>query len=28
VYEADHPNDPLRARLLARLEEQRMQTHA
>ena len=27
AYEADHPDDPLRARLLARLEEQRMQTH-
>lgn len=25
VYEADHPNDPLRERLLARLEEQRKQ---
>jgi uncharacterized protein (DUF433 family) len=26
VYEADHPNDPLRERLLARLEEQRKRT--
>jgi uncharacterized protein (DUF433 family) len=25
-YEADHPNDPLRERLLARLEEQRKQS--
>jgi uncharacterized protein (DUF433 family) len=25
VYEANHPNDPLRERLLARLEEQRKQ---
>jgi len=26
AYEADHPNDPLRERLLARLEEQRKRT--
>jgi uncharacterized protein (DUF433 family) len=25
-YEADHPNDPLRERLLAKLQEQRRQT--
>ena len=27
AYEADHPHDPLRERLLARLEEQRRQAH-
>ena len=27
AYEADHPEDPLRAQLLARIEEQRLQTH-
>ena len=28
AYEADHPDDPLRARLVARVEEQRRQTRA
>ena len=27
AYEADHPHDPLRERLLARLEEQHRQAH-
>ena len=28
AYEADHPNDPLRARLVAQVEEQRTQARA